>query len=355
MADLDLCALAARTPVGLLAETSAATLRARLSNLIEHPTLVDERGEPLVGGFDARLDPELRGRDRMLALAKASLRELFQKLALEGPPPGVLVHLAVPEPRPGWTRDDAQWLARELARPGFAGGAELVVQVHATGHAGGLSCLAELSSQSSPSGASAIHIIGGVDSYIHAATLGWLRAQGLLRQGRRDGLIPGEAAAFVAVANRAALRERGLSSLGRVVSGSSVRSQVLAGGITPPSEQGSALSDCIQAALAHLPASALVDDVYCDINGQRERAEEWGFALLRTASRYRGPSSYFSVTDMIGDVGAASGLLQCILAARAWTRGYANGPHALVWSRSFSGTRASLLLCVPSTRGLSHA
>jgi 3-oxoacyl-[acyl-carrier-protein] synthase-1 len=106
---------------------------------------------------------------------------------------------------------------------------------------------------------------------------------------------------------------------------------------------GHGLADAIRGAAAslQLPAEA-IDDVYCDINGERYRTDEWGFAVLRLdalrSTQYQMPASCW------GDVGAASGALGCVLAARAWSRGYANGPRALVWGRYDGGLRSAAVL-----------
>jgi 3-oxoacyl-[acyl-carrier-protein] synthase-1 len=91
-----------------------------------------------------------------------------------------------------------------------------------------------------------------------------------------------------------------------------------------------------------LPAEA-VDDVYGDINGERYRTDEWGFAVLRTNHALRSVQSEVP-TQCWGDVGAASGALGCMLAVRAWARGYAKGTRALVWAGSDGGLRSAVVL-----------
>jgi 3-oxoacyl-[acyl-carrier-protein] synthase I len=74
-------ALAARTPVGLRAESTAAAVRARVSRIGDHPIFVDASGEPVRCGRDSLLDPALMGADRLVALARTALREAAEKLA----------------------------------------------------------------------------------------------------------------------------------------------------------------------------------------------------------------------------------------------------------------------------------
>jgi hypothetical protein len=65
---------------------------------------------------------------------------------------------------------------------------------------------------------------------------------------------------------------------------------------------------------------------------------------MRTGELFRDPSAYLTAVSRIGDLGAATGALSCVLAAQAWARGYASGPNALVAGSSWSGLRGAVLL-----------
>lgn len=110
-----------------------------------------------------------------------------------------------------------------------------------------------------------------------------------------------------------------------------------------PRQVGLNRLDLVREAMLSLDPSKQVDEVYCDINGERYRTEEWGFALLRTADRM-GTTAYTTAVGEWGDVGAASGALLMILAVQAWQRGYARGESSLVWSSSDGGLRAATVL-----------
>jgi 3-oxoacyl-[acyl-carrier-protein] synthase-1 len=92
-----------------------------------------------------------------------------------------------------------------------------------------------------------------------------------------------------------------------------------------------------------LPEEA-VDDIYCDINGERHRSDDWGFMVLRVPNVFRDGTSYVAPAGNWGDVGAASGALSCVLAVEALRRNYAKGPLSLVCASSDGGLRAALLL-----------
>ena len=84
--------------------------------------------------------------------------------------------------------------------------------------------------------------------------------------------------------------------------------------------------------------------MYSDINGERYRAEEWGLAILRTATWFRDPAGYIAPASQWGDLGAATGTALAMLAAAAWKRGYARGPLAMLIAGSEAGLRAAVVL-----------
>jgi 3-oxoacyl-[acyl-carrier-protein] synthase-1 len=88
----------------------------------------------------------------------------------------------------------------------------------------------------------------------------------------------------------------------------------------------------------------LLHDVYCDINGERSRTDDWGFAALRTGSLFRDPTAYRATASQLGDVGAAAAPLNCVLAIQAWRRAYAHGRNAIIWGASWRGLRGAAVL-----------
>ena len=52
---------------------------------------------------------------------------------------------------------------------------------------------------------------------------------------------------------------------------------------------------------------AKVSDVYCDLNGEPYRADEFGFAALRTKEHFASASDFVAPADCWGDVAAAGG------------------------------------------------
>lgn len=187
-------------------------------------------------------------------------------------------------------------------------------------------------------------IVGGVDSYLDAATLGWLDEHGqMLRGNARSAFVPGEAAGCCVIAGRKAMNNfRGHAKATVRAIGLAHEKKLIK---TDAICLGEGLSVAVKGALENLSLpSERISDVLCDINGERYRGEEWGFASLRLSSYFEDPTAYRAPAESWGDVGAASGPLFAILACEAAARGYARGSYALLWMSSERGLRGAAVL-----------
>lgn len=340
-------AVGARTPVGLLAETSAAAVRAGISRIAEHPRFVGRRGEPIRGCLDARLDPALEGPQRLLALGRSALAEVGAKLRAAVPiTQPLLVLLATPQVRPGWTAADENIVARELARNPAVGDAGLDVRVVGHGHAGALHALG-MACERIAAGVLDLCIVGGLESYFFGPTLHWLDKQRQLAGASATGFFPGEGAAFLAVASPAAARALQLRPKAELRGWSSAMERRPIK--TDLDNLGEGLAQAVLGATRGLRAPhEKIDDIYCDINGERYRSEEWAFATMRVHPVLVDGTRYVAATDSWGDTGAATGALLCILAVQAWARGYARGSLAMAWAGSENGQRSAVVMQRPS-------
>lgn len=330
-------ALGARTPVGLNAEATAAAVRAGISRVREHPVFFDAMGETLSCGWDPLLDPEQEGAARIAELARAAFSEVVAKL---GPtlPRGCPLILVLPERRPGLEGDEeAETLATIRS---FIG--DFRLEVGPRGHVGALSALQraqELLRQGAPT-----VVVLAADSYLDQETLHWLNDNNRLPGSAvRGACPPGEAAVALALSSAPPPRVPGASRMMVLLRGIGTAQEARLD--TPEGMLGEGLTQALRMAAAdlRLPDES-VDDLYGDVNGERSRTEDWGFACLRFPELYRMDSEHHLVVSSMGDVGAATGALGCLLAARSWERGYATGPRALIWAGSDSGLRAAAVL-----------
>jgi len=196
-------------------------------------------------------------------------------------------------------------------------------------------------------------LVGGVDSYLDQDTLKYLDQEDLLLSGGNPhGFIPGEGAGFCLLAAEAEARRLQLPCLGQVLEAAFTREE--SAGSAGAVCTGQGLTAAWRAVFKALPEDGLVHQVFCDLNGQRLRAEEMAFSLTRTRDVFAETAGVLSPADCWGDVGAASGPLLTMLASRAGSRGHSVGPHSLVWASSDSGLRGAALIQPPPPAGASE-
>lgn len=347
---LEFVAAGARTPVGLTAEASAAAVRAGISRLREF-SFIAANGRPVVLGTDPLLDPQAEGRARMWPMLEAVLEQLLRKV---GPGLARLRHgcdvlLALPEARPGFPEADAKWLCQETQAHLSAQGVAARAVIAGRGHAGALAAIHQATqrvAERQTQLADPVFLILGVESYHHPETLLWLEAeQRLALEGIPNGFTPGEAAAGLVLTTQAIRSAWGLPCSAMVAGAGIAHESLLR--ISETGSFGVGMHDAVTRAASglSLPHEA-ADTVYCDINGERYRSEEWGFFALRGFQAIRS-LDYLAPCDCWGDVGAAFGPLAAILAAQAVLRGYAAGPRTLVMAGSESGLRGAVFLQAP--------
>jgi 3-oxoacyl-[acyl-carrier-protein] synthase-1 len=351
-ADVQIVAMGARAPVGVTAEGVAAAVRAGICRVqrVQVPEL-GGKSDSFVAR-DGLLDPhEWGGAARMAELGAAALAELIGKLA----PAAALLNAEVPvlvglpEERPGWETADASQVVAALSAVG-GGNLHLRIEPRLAGHAAALDGLQEAVTRVGRAGRYPLVIVGGVDSYLDIETLDWLRENNQwLEAESRTGFAPGEAAAFVALMAASEARRLGLAPAATVRAVATAHETQLIN--TDALNLGEGLTSAVSKALAPLGGTReTVENVRCDINGDRYRSEEWGFVALRLGTSFRDASVYHTPVRSCGDVGAATGALNLVMSAQAWRRRYARGPRALVWGSSDAGLRAAALLEEPPPR-----
>ena len=346
---IEVLEIGARTPVGLVAESSAAAVRAGIVRTMACPlAAIDPDGEPKLVAADATLGFELTGVDRLLPLARSVIEEVLAKLGPRGKMVALEIMLVLPEARPGVSERALERLLAELPA-----GLELGARSPATKAAftiagrgqAGVAAAVQRVVHSSTRDRDVLSLVVGVDSHHHPDTLLWLEHARHFGPDARSPIIPGEAAACLVLAPTHLRKRLGLIARA-IIEGVGLAHEPCA----PDSEGGSfgvGLTRAIEGATAglQLPTQA-VDATYSDINGERYRSEEWGFVAMRIPAVFKA-LEYEAPANLWGDVGAASSALGSVLAVQSWARGYAPGPRALVLGGSSSGARGAILLRDP--------
>jgi 3-oxoacyl-[acyl-carrier-protein] synthase I len=341
-------ALGACTPVGRDAWSSAAAVRAGICGFAQHPYMIDTAGEPMRAAIAPWLDIDLGGADRLEALLFPAIDQALEPLhSFQGAPLNMAVALGLPSARPGLPEDlQAQMLGRINKRYAryFTSAATF-----AAGHAAGLIAV-QAAVTKLAQGALDACLVAGVDSYIEPLTLEWLEANDQLHSAgplnNAWGFIPGEAGAALLLMRESVAQAAGLKPLAVVLgTGTSMEPKRIK---TETVCIGEGLTQAFRTALAALPAGAKVSDIYCDMNGEPYRADEFGFAALRTKESFDSASDFIAPADCWGDVSAAGGSLHLMLACASHRKGYAKGALAFAWASAEKGERAAVLLGYPA-------
>lgn len=167
-------------------------------------------------------------------------------------------------------------------------------------------------------------LVGALDSFIHPLPLDRLAEdERILMQGNPWGMIPGEAAVVLAVGI-----ETRRPALGHVLG---VFRGVEEEDVTAPKGVvGRGLAKAYERAARFLPPDRLM----ADLNGERWRAEEFGFAVARAASPGSGIVALAADPETpalhLGDCGTATGLLLPALALADPPKRPAPGPVTMI-------------------------
>lgn len=333
------------TPVGRSVWASAAAARAGLCGFSEHPFMVDTAGEPMRIARAPWIGIDVEGVDRCAALLLPAIDEAMAAWVAQGAHatrrPGLA--LALPPHRPGRPLALAEALLARIEAhcPGRFGPA----LAFEAGHAAAYLAL-DAAARSCAAGSIDACMVCAVDSYLAPETLEWIEACDQLHGGgplnNAWGFVPGEAASAALVGTERFMRQCGAVPM----------AEVLTVGIGHEDRRiktdtvciGEGLTQALRAALDALAPGERVDNVFCDMNGEAYRADEYGFAVLRTGDGFRAATDFVAPADCWGDVGAAGAPLHMSMAAIGQLKRYGRGPLSVTWASSESGERGAVLM-----------
>jgi 3-oxoacyl-[acyl-carrier-protein] synthase I len=345
LAHLQILGFGTSTPIGRNAWASAAAARAGICGFSEHPFMIDTAGEPMRVARAPWIDMSVEGTDRFAALLFPAIDEVLEQLTANATASSFRLGLALalPPRRAGQPHDLAnELLTRIESRYANRFKAVLSFEVgHAAGH-----LAIDAATKGCTAGSIDACVVCGVDSYLSPETLEWIEACDQLHGGgplnNAWGFIPGEAAGAVLFGTSDFVQNCGMVPFAEVAGlGIGYESNLIK---TDAVCLGEGLTQAFRQAFRTIAAAELVQNVFCDLNGEPYRADEYGFTALRTKEHFRAANDFVAPADCWGDVGAAGSLLHIALAAISHRKHYGRGPLSMVWASSESSERGAVLV-----------
>lgn len=203
-----------------------------------------------------------------------------------------------------------------------------------TGHTGVFSMI-EAARTALAEGKISRAIVGGVGSCLFRDWLEELDTDYKIKSKRNiDGYIPGEAAAFLLLEKEKTAPCK--STLMFTLDGMSADA-----GLHPQSFPGSSLKNVVSDLLNDSDEPPVI---YCDLNGESKRMEEWGFVRTNLGTRLGNPVHLEHPAEILGDIGAATGAALIIAAMYHLQITETTRQTALIWTASEHGERRAVRL-----------
>lgn len=322
--------MGAVSPIGGCSAVSAIAARCGLSRITMQE---DPSGESYHLARTAMLDGELAAPERVLRMLQSVLQETLGEL-VDHLDRGLRMPLFIAAPQ--WLATcagtmpelpyAARWSEMEWLTEGQAAGLlglQMALQ-RLQGASGGLACVA------------------GVDVRSSLDAIAALRKEGRLHTENHPwGMVPGEGAGALLLATESMCRQLKLKSLGTITAVGSADEDAYRRGVPCI---GSGLTRACHAAIGAIGDAARVSEIYCDLNGERARSDEWGFTAPRISKHCYDVSRFVAPAMRWGDLGSATSILLTQLALIELNLQDASREVALVWSASDAGHRAAALL-----------
>jgi 3-oxoacyl-[acyl-carrier-protein] synthase I len=323
--------------VGLNAAAACAAIRAGIANFNELP-YCDNRGEPIIGAMIQSVDATARRGQRLLKMVTLAVEDCLGTTTLSTEKIPLL--MALPESsRPGNSADFSTSILKHIQEI-------MRLQFHPTfsttvskGHAAGFEAL-NTARQILRNRQAPMCLICGVDSFVNASSLLWLDQHSRLKtESNSNGLIPGEAAAAVLVdlENPPPASHIRVAGLGFASETANILSEEPLLGLGLARATKSALAD----------ASIQMHDIdfrISDVSGESYGFKEQSLAVGRILRVRKEEFPLWHCADSIGDVGAAAGICQIVMASCAFSKQYAVGNRTACFTSSVGGERAVAII-----------
>jgi len=327
------------TCVGLDVERTLASLRAGQDGFQELPLWGNAEIDILAAPIRGYAEGVARA-ERYVALALRALQPCFEAPdPLDGPVRAVLVGLPLPS-RVGVPPGLATYVRDAIARTH-----RLPVESVATFSTGRVSIVHALIEARRLMGQGmGTCVVGGVDTWLEPALLQHLSNTGTLKE-EWDGLIPGEAAAFVRLSRRA--RRGGWGGAAALVTGLGLVQEQATGTKEDPLV-GVGVAAAFRNAVADAGhAEADVQLCINAINGERTAFEDESYGWVRYFRSRRDHLEVWHVASYLGETGAAVGALEIIWASASLELGLCR-PRAVLLSVSDGPHRAAVVVTPPA-------
>jgi 3-oxoacyl-[acyl-carrier-protein] synthase-1 len=357
-------------PVGLDAEQATASIAAGMPRKQE-TSFRSNQGDRIVMGHLPEdvlppLAPELAAAStkptslvaRLLRIATPALQEVLggpygassgeaPASASRGLPHGLAggppLFVAGPEPEPGEPALVTGVLLGQLARQARVPLALEASRLFPSGRAGFFAALQEANGKLLAPGAAEFVVVGGVDSYFDADRLSRLEhEQRLLTTGVQDAFTPGEGAAFLLLASRAACVRHRLEPLAWILAVGTAEEP--GHRYSERVHRGDGLSATFEQVFRAIGERAgIVRVVMAGLTGESFHAKEWGVACVRHRKAFADPLRVEHPAEYTGDAGAALAPMMLGMTALELKGKRLEGP-VLVWTASDGAERGAVLV-----------
>jgi 3-oxoacyl-[acyl-carrier-protein] synthase-1 len=340
--DPQIAAWGAATPLGDNAIHTGLFLRAGRNQFLMSP-FIDTWGERIRMSFLTTIPRDLTGVDRLARLAGAALREALAPLGELPEGISTQLALALPEPPQGGSSKSGKalsdWLARSIGEVLPISG----IMPFPAGHAAGAEALAKAHAWIS-SGKEHIVVVAGVDSYYNWDDLEPMeKSDRIITEDNLDGMIPGEAAAFVVLVSEWLAARLQVRPVARLVSAGTARDPHPFG-----SEEVCGAEGYTQAAgvvLAPLrAANRRVNYWWVDLTNESRKTKEFQLTIPRIGDVLGTATRLMTPLRELGDTRAATIPLMAALSSEAWDKGYGADSISVCMAASDGGTRGMALL-----------